>query len=150
MRLVLIHPEIPQNVGTLLRAAACLEFGVDLIEPLGFLWSSRYLRRAGMDYLDRADYRKHGSFESYHVQRPLEARTIALVPQAEKNYLEVNYQPSDHLWVGCESSGFPLHIQAQAMLEVRIPMKDQCRSLNMAIAAMVVMGEVLRQTKHLP
>ncbi|MGL5720579.1 MAG: tRNA (cytidine(34)-2'-O)-methyltransferase [Alphaproteobacteria bacterium] len=150
MRLVLVHPEIPQNVGTLLRAAACLEFGVDLVEPLGFLWSNRYLRRAGMDYLDQADYQKHASFEFYWAQKPLETRTIALVPQATKSYLDVDYHPDDHLWVGCESSGFPPHIQTQATLEVQIPMKGQCRSLNMASAAMVVMGEALRQTKHLP
>jgi tRNA (cytidine/uridine-2'-O-)-methyltransferase len=145
MRLVLVNPEIPQNVGTLLRAAACLSFGVDLIEPLGFLWSNRYLRRAGMDYLDQAAYRKHASFELYCAQKPPEVRTIALVPQATQSYLDVTYQPNDHLWVGSESCGFLPHIQAKATLEVRIPMRGECRSLNMAIAAMVVMGEALRQ-----
>lgn len=146
MRLVLVHPEIPQNVGTLLRTVACLHVGIDLIEPLGFIWSDRHLRRAGMDYIDHADYQRYPSWEAYNREKPDIARTIALVPREGVSYLDMAYASTDHLWIGSESRGFPSHIQKSADAIVHIPMVNQaCRSLNMAIAATFVLGEALRQ-----
>lgn len=146
MRLVLVHPEIPQNVGTLLRTVACLNVGIDLIEPFGFLWSDRYLRRAGMDYIHQADYRRYPSWQAYDRDKQDTVRTIALVPREGVSYVEMRYRPTDHLWVGSESSGFPPAIQEKADAIVHIPMTNSaCRSLNMAIAATLVLGEALRQ-----
>ena len=150
MHLVLFHPEIPQNVGTLLRASACLGFPVDLVEPFGFLWSSRHLRRAGMDYIQHTTYQRHRSMEAYCNTYSGPCRRLALVPHGKINYLDVIYEPTDHLWVGSESQGFPAEVQREADLEIQIPMGGACRSLNMAIAAMIVMGEGLRQTNAYP
>lgn len=149
MRFVLFQPEIPQNVGTLLRLAACLGVGVDLIEPLGFLFSDRHFRRAGMDYLEQVDVLRHDSWSVY-LEKKAPGRIIALSSQAPVSYLETTFSPDDHLLVGPESYGLPLEIQDQAALCLAIPMQPGCRSLNVAIAATLVLGEALRQTNLFP
>lgn len=149
MRLVLFQPEIPQNVGTLLRLAACLGVAVDMIEPLGFVLSDRHFQRAGLDYLDRVALHRQASWETYLSQKP-PGRLIALAAQAPMSYLEIAFQPEDHLLVGPESCGLPREIQEQAVLQVAIPMEPKCRSLNVAVAVALVLGEALRQTQLFP
>ncbi|MFY7958998.1 MAG: tRNA (cytidine(34)-2'-O)-methyltransferase [Elsteraceae bacterium] len=149
MRLVLFQPDIPQNVGTLLRLAACWALPVDVIEPCGFLWDDRRLRRAGMDYLADVDLRRHSSWEAYAASDPA-GRLLLLTTKASDSHARFAYLPSDRLMVGRESSGVPDAVHAVADARLRIPMAPGQRSLNVALAAGVVLGEALRQTGGFP
>ena len=149
MRLVLFQPDIPQNVGTLLRLAACWALPVDLIEPCGFLWEDRRLRRAGMDYLAGVDLTRHSSWEAYHAL-DTSGRLVLLTTRALQSHVQFTFSPTDRVMVGRESSGVPEDVHRVADSRVRIPMVADQRSLNVALAAAVVLGEALRQTTGFP
>jgi tRNA (cytidine/uridine-2'-O-)-methyltransferase len=150
-RLALFEPDIPQNTGAMLRLAACLGVGVDVIEPCGFVWSDRHLRRAGMDYLELAALRRHPSWDSYVAARAPEAGRIVLLTTAGGTGLwRFRFAPNDTLLVGRESSGVSDAVRAAAHASVRIPMRAGARSFNVALAAALALGEALRQTGRLP
>ena len=148
MQLALYQPDIPQNAGTILRMAACLNVPVHLIGPTGFDSSDRALLRAGLDYLDRATVHRHRSW--YEYKRGTEAdglaRVILLTTRADLSYLDFAFRPGDTLLLGRESAGVPEEVHAAADARLRIPMRDGMRSLNVAVAAAMVLGEALRQT----
>lgn len=152
MRLALFEPDIPQNAGTMMRMAACLGVAIDLIEPCGFLVDDRRLRRAGMDYLARASVRRHPSWESYRGTQADggHGRLVLLTTRAEVPYTLFRFRPDDILLVGRESQGVPDSVHAAADARIRVPMTAANRSLNVAIAAAMVLGEALRQTGGLP
>ncbi len=143
LRLVLYQPEIPQNCGAMLRLGACLGVGLDLIEPLGFIWDDRRLRRAGMDYRDLADCRRHSSWEAFRaVER---GRLVLLTSRAPQSYLDFGFRPGDRLLLGRESAGVPEALHQEADATVTIAMQPGARTLNVALAAAMVLGEALRQ-----
>ena len=144
MRLVLYEPDIPQNTGTLLRLAACLGVAVDLIEPCGFVLDDRRLRRAGMDYLDGVALTRHASWDAYRAAAA--GRLVLLTTRAETPYADFAFAATDRLMVGRETGGVPAPLHAQADARLRIPMRPGQRSLNVACAAAIVVGEALRQT----
>jgi len=148
MRIALIQPEIPQNTGAVLRLAACLGVGVDIVEPCGFVWSDTRLRRAGMDYLDRIAIRRHPSWERFVSAR--EGRLVLLTTKGTASYTSISFRTTDTLVLGNESSGAPTEVHAAADLRVAVPMAAGMRSLNMAMAAAIVLGEALRQTDGFP
>jgi tRNA (cytidine/uridine-2'-O-)-methyltransferase len=152
MRLALFEPDIPQNAGTMMRMAACLGVAVDLIEPCGFLVDDRRLRRAGMDYLARAALHRHPSWEAYRATRDNGSggRLVLLTTRAETPYFRFRFRPDDILLVGRESQGVPEPVHAAADARVLVPMVAGNRSLNVAVAAAIVLGEALRQTGGLP
>jgi tRNA (cytidine/uridine-2'-O-)-methyltransferase len=146
MRLALYQPDIPQNTGAILRLAACLGFPVDVIEPCGFAFDDRRLRRAGMDYLDHVELHRHRSWDAYRAARAGEAgRLVLLTTKAGAPHTDVRYEPSDSLLLGRESAGVPEDVHAAADLRIRIPMRAGLRSLNVAMAAAIVAGEAMRQ-----
>lgn len=149
MRLVLYQPDIPQNAGTLLRLAACMDVGVDIVEPCGFLFSDRHFRRAGLDYLPEAALIRHRSWAAYCDARSA-GRLIALSTHAETSYAGFRFRPDDALLLGQESIGLPSEVEAAADARLRIPMRAGLRSLNVAVAAAMVLGEALRQTDGWP
>jgi tRNA (cytidine/uridine-2'-O-)-methyltransferase len=149
MRLVLYQPDIPQNAGTILRMAACLGVAVDIIEPAGFLFSDRHFRRAGLDYAQRATVRRHSSWTDFAARRDA-GRLLLLTTRAETVYTEFAFRPDDVLLLGRESAGVPDEVHAAADARLRIPMADGARSLNVAVAAAMVLGEALRQTEGWP
>lgn len=149
MRLALYQPDIPQNAGTILRLAACLGVGVDVIEPCGFIWDDRRLRRAGMDYLDQVDLVRHASWDRFQVDRS-PGRLVLLTTQGAVRHTEAAFAPADILLLGRESAGVPLDVHQRADLCVRIPLTPAARSLNVALAAALVLGEALRQTDLFP
>jgi tRNA (cytidine/uridine-2'-O-)-methyltransferase len=149
MRLVLYQPDIPQNAGTLLRLAACMDVAVDIVEPCGFLFSDRHFRRAGLDYLPEAELIRHRSWTAYAAARP-PGRLIALSAHAETPYAAFRFRPGDSLLLGQESTGLPGAVEAAADARLRIPMRAGLRSLNVAVAAAMVLGEALRQTDRWP
>jgi tRNA (cytidine/uridine-2'-O-)-methyltransferase len=153
MRLALYQPDIPQNAGSLMRLCACLGVGLDIIEPCGFLLSDRNLRRAGMDYLDRLDLTRHASWEQWQAGRGLGGmmgRVVLLTTRGAQPYTDFAFQPGDTLLVGRESAGVPDEVHDAADARLLIPMRPGMRSLNVAQAAAMVLGEALRQTALFP
>ena len=148
MRLVLFEPDIPQNSGSLLRLGACLGVPIDIIEPCGFVFGETQMRRAGMDYLDRADFRLHPSWDAFVAQH--KGRIVLLSARARQPYTEFSFTPGDAILLGRESAGVPEHIHARADARLRIPMKSGLRSINVAQAGAMVLGEALRQTGMFP
>ncbi len=144
MRLALYQPDIAQNAGAMLRLAACLGVAVDLIEPCGFVFGDAKLRRAGMDYLEHVELVRHLSWAAFKPTVP--GRLVLLTTKASMVYTEAAFRPDDTLMVGRESAGVPDDVQDAADLRLRIPMRPGLRSLNVALAAAMVLGEALRQT----
>lgn len=151
MRLALYEPDIPQNAGTLIRLAVCLGLSVDVIEPCGFVWDDRKLKRAGMDYLDRADVRRHVSWRAFFAEHGSGgSRLVLLTTRGDERYTDYAYRSNDCLLVGRESAGVPANVHAAADARLRIPLAAGERSLNVAVAAAMVVGEALRQTLGFP
>ena len=153
MRLALYQPDIPQNAGTILRLAACMGVGVDVIGPAGFDFSDRNLRRAGLDYLDRVEIARHVSFAAFLARRETAiaasaslGRLILLTTAGDIVYPDYRFAPDDTLLLGRESAGVPDDVHGTADARLRIPMQPELRSLNIAVAAAMVLGEALRQT----
>jgi tRNA (cytidine/uridine-2'-O-)-methyltransferase len=149
LRLALYQPDIPQNAGTLLRTAACLDVAVDIIEPCGFVFSDRHLRRAGLDYLGRACLTRHDSWAAFVAARGGE-RLVLLTTSGDTDYDGFAFRPDDIVLVGRESAGVPDDVHGAADARLRIPMVAGARSLNVAIAGAMVLGEALRQTAGFP
>lgn len=148
MRLALYEPDIPQNAGALLRLGACLGVGVDIIEPMGFLLGDRRLKRAGMDYVDLAEFTRHASWTRFLDQR--RGRLVLLTTKATTPYHRFTFDPDDTLLLGRESAGAPEHVHEAVDARLRIPLRPGARSLNVALAAAMVLGEALRQTDQFP
>ena len=154
MRLALYQPDIPQNTGTLLRLGACLGLPVDIIEPCGFIFSDKAMRRAGMDYLDFADFRRHNSwndFLEYRSQHNDEyGRLILLTTKGTSSFVNFEYHPNDIILMGRESAGVPESVHNIADARLTIPMNPKARSINMAVSAAMAITEALRQTGGFP
>ena len=151
MRLALYQPDIPQNTGTMLRLAACLGVPVDIIEPAGFDVSDRNFRRAGLDYLDHADITRHaswGTFEDWRMNAGL--RLVLATTKAALPYTDFLFAPNDILLLGRESAGVPEDVHEATDARVIIPMREGLRSMNVAVAAAIILGEALRQTASFP
>jgi tRNA (cytidine/uridine-2'-O-)-methyltransferase len=149
MRLALYEPDIPQNAGAILRLGACLGVGIDIIEPCGFLLEDRRLRRAGLDYAAQAALARHASWEDFLAARP-PGRLLLLTTQGDAAYHRFAYRPDDTLLLGRETAGAPPAVHRAADARIRVPLRPGLRSLNVAIAAALVLGEALRQTGLLP
>jgi len=147
IRIALYQPDIPGNTGTILRLAACLGAGVDIIEPAGFDISDRNLKRAGMDYIASAALVRHVNWERFEEWRATTGRRLVLAStKAALPYTKVEYRPDDILLFGRESAGVPDHVHDKADERVLIPMVEGQRSINVAMSAAMITGEVLRQT----
>lgn len=145
MRLALFQPDIPGNVGTILRLAACFGIPVDIIEPCGFPFSDKRLRRAGMDYAPAAEIVGHGDWKSFAAQRA--GRLVLLTTRAAVRLPDARFQADDILLLGSEGAGVPDHVHDAADLRVRIPLQAGFRSLNVAVAAGIALAEAMRQTQ---
>jgi tRNA (cytidine/uridine-2'-O-)-methyltransferase len=154
MRIALYQPDIPQNTGTILRLAACLAVPVDIIEPAGFPWDLAKLRRAGMDYLDLGQVTRHVSWQSYQAERAAKGaaagRLVLLTTRADMSPYDFAFAPGDTLLLGRESAGVPEDVHESCEARLRIPMVAAARSLNVAVAAALALGESLRQCGGFP
>ncbi|HEY1837968.1 MAG TPA: tRNA (cytidine(34)-2'-O)-methyltransferase [Rhizomicrobium sp.] len=148
MRLALYEPDIPQNAGALMRLGACMGVAIDIIEPCGFVFSERRMRRAGMDYLAQAQIVRHESWEAFRAT--LSGRLILLTAKGTRAYCDFAFAPGDTLLLGRESAGVPGDVHKAADARLRIPLKPGLRSLNVAQAGAMVVGEALRQTGGFP
>ena len=149
MRITLFEPEIAGNVGAILRLGACLGADVDLIEPMGFVWNDRRVRRAAMDYSDHVAVARHAGFDAFRAA--IGARRLVLfTTKAEQSVDDFSFVADDVLLFGKESAGVPPAVALACDARLRIPMRPQVRSMNLASAATLARGEALRQTASLP
>jgi tRNA (cytidine/uridine-2'-O-)-methyltransferase len=145
MRLALYQPDIPQNTGTILRLAACLSVPVDIILPAGFDVSDRNLRRAGLDYIDHVALVRHADWAAFEMARHADGRRLVLLTtKGATAHVDFAFAAGDTLLLGRESAGVPDAVHQT--VDARVPMRDGLRSLNIAVAAALVLGEALRQT----
>jgi len=151
MRLALYQPDIPQNTGTLIRLGACLNVPVDVIEPCGFPFSIKALRRAGMDYLEQAQIDHHMDWAAFQAHEARgQGRLVLLTTKSDQPYTDFSFTSGDTLLLGRESAGVPENVHAAAHAALVIPLAAGARSLNVAVAAAMVLGEALRQTGSFP
>lgn len=148
MRLALFEPDQAGNVGTVIRLAACLAVPLDVIEPCGFPFSDRALKRAGMDYAEIAAVTRHSSWDVFQARLP--GRLVLFTTRGALPLAEARFEAGDTLLFGSESRGAPEGVHARAELRVRIPQAAGTRSLNLAVAAGIGLAEALRQTGRWP
>jgi tRNA (cytidine/uridine-2'-O-)-methyltransferase len=145
--IALYQPDIPRNTGTLLRLGACLGVAVHVIHPTGFAFSARELKRGGLDYLDLADLVEHDSYSHFDAwRREQRRRMVLLTTKSSQSAYDFEYREGDVLVLGRESAGVPDTVAEDADARLRIPMRDGLRSINVAVAASMILGEALRQT----
>jgi tRNA (cytidine/uridine-2'-O-)-methyltransferase len=146
--IALYQPDIAGNTGTILRTAACLGFGVEIIEPCGFDVSDRNLKRAGLDYAEMATLRRHADWSAFENWRKSEKRKLVLMStKAATPYTGHEFAEDEVILFGRESDGVPDHVHAAAVSRLLIPMAEGRRSLNLAVSVGMVAGEMLRQLR---
>lgn len=148
MRIALYQPEIPGNVGAILRLAACFSVDVDIVEPCGFVFSDARMKRAGMDYIDHVSVSRHADWESFRAQAG--GRLVLLSSKAQTRLSDFAFAPDDVLLMGQESAGVPDRVRDVCDARVRIPLNPAVRSLNISVATGIALAEALRQTGQLP
>lgn len=149
--LALYQPDIPQNAGSAARLAACLGVALDLIEPCGFDASDRNFKRAGMDYLERAAIMRHASWDAFRDWSAKDGRRLVLATtKAAQPFTDFTFQPDDIILMGRESAGVPYAVHEAVDARVLIPMRAGLRSINVVVAAGIILGEALRQTAQWP
>jgi tRNA (cytidine/uridine-2'-O-)-methyltransferase len=149
MRIALFEPEIAGNVGAVLRLGACLGAAVDLIEPMGFEWDDRRVRRTAMDYIDHVTIVRHAGFDAFRTAIG-PRRLVLFTTKARQSIYDFRYEADDVLLFGKESAGVPDAVAEACDARVRIPMRPEVRSMNLATSAAIALGEALRQTAALP
>ena len=149
MRIALYQPDIPQNTGTILRLGACFGVPVDIIEPAGFPWDDARLRRAGMDYRDLAQVTRHSSWSAFRANRGA-GRLVLLTTRATQFHHRFEFSLDDTLLLGRESAGVPEEVHEAVDARIRIPLVAEARSLNVAVATALALGEALRQCGGFP
>jgi len=149
--IALFQPDIAGNVGTILRMSACFGVRCHIIEPCGFAFGERALKRAGMDYLDGSEYIRHADWRQFLDRTEQEKKKIALMTTKGSTPLpQVQFSTDDIILMGSEASGAPDYVHAAASTRVHIPMRSGFRSLNVAVAAGIAVSEALRQTDQFP
>ena len=146
LRIALYQPDIAGNTGTILRFAACLDIGVDIIEPAGFPLSDKALKRAGMDYLEMAALTRHVDWNAFEDRRKKDGRRLVLLStKAATPYTNFSFADGDMLLFGRESAGVPDPVHQAADARLTIPMQGSARSINVALSVAMVAGEAVRQ-----
>ena len=148
MRLCLFEPEIAGNVGAVMRLCACFGVPLDLIEPLGFEWDDKRVRRTAMDYIDHVQVIRHASFDAFREATP--GRLILFTTKGNRSPYEFDFRDDDILLFGKESGGVPADVAAISDAKLCIPIKPEVRSFNLATSAAIALGEALRQIGRLP
>ncbi len=151
VNIALYQPDIAANVGAILRLGACLNVAVEIIEPCGFPFDMRLIRRVALDYIDHVDIRRHASWAAFRAAPERRGgRLILFSTKGAVRYDKFAFRPGDTLLFGRESAGVPPEVGAAAAAVLRVPLAPDMRSLNVASACAMVLGEALRQTSLLP
>lgn len=149
MRIALFEPEIAGNVGAVLRLGACMGAAVDLIEPMGFSWDDKRVRRTAMDYIDHVEIVRHAGFAAFRAAAGTR-RLVLFTTKGAASAYDFAFRADDILLFGKESAGVPAAVAEACDARVRLPMRPQVRSMNLASSAALALGEALRQTASLP
>jgi tRNA (cytidine/uridine-2'-O-)-methyltransferase len=149
MRIALFEPEIAGNVGAVMRLCACMGASVDLIEPMGFGWDDKRVRRTAMDYIDHVSVTRHANFAAFQATIG-SSRLVLFTTKTTQSPYDFAFRADDILLFGKESAGTPADIADQCHAKLRLPMRPQVRSMNLATSAALALGEALRQTGTLP
>ena len=152
MRISIFQPDIPQNLGALLRVSACLNVPLDIIEPCGFPFSEKKLKRTAMDYVKHANFRTfidYQEFKDHQKKENPNSRVILLTTKSKKNYFDFSFQKDDRLLLGRESAGVPEYVHKSVDDAVTVEMPGKGRSLNVVVSCVMVLSEAIRQTRHL-
>jgi len=144
MKIALYQPEIAGNVGTMLRLAACMDVEMDIIEPCGFPFDMKKIRRAGMDYIEYVKINRYSSFEEF-LEVNVGSRVVLLTTKASEDYTDFKFRESDILMAGRETAGVPSEVAEACDARVKIVMKNNMRCLNVAVSVAMVLGEAVRQ-----
>ena len=150
VRIALYQPDIPQNTGNIFRLGACLGISVDIIEPTGFIFDDKKFKRSAMDYIDHIDYKRHIDWKHFYkwVQEN-NFRLILMTTKTQQSFYTFQFQSTDILLFGSESSGVPDNIHQIVDYRLTIPMKKNLRSINLSSSVAIVIGEGLRQTNRI-
>ncbi len=146
MRIALYQPDIPQNVGAMIRLCACMDVGLDVIEPTSFPWDDRKIRQSAMDYIDKLDIVRHSSWEVF-LSAHSSSRIVLMTTKSVEPYTAFEFREDDILLAGSESAGVPGNIHDVASARICIPMKEGLRSLNIVNATSMILGEAIRQVR---
>jgi tRNA (cytidine/uridine-2'-O-)-methyltransferase len=149
MRIALFEPEIAGNVGAVLRLGACLGAAVDLIEPMGFEWDDRRVRRTAMDYIDHVEVARHAGFDAFRASIG-SRRLVLFTTKSSESAYDFAFEADDVLLFGKESAGVPSAVADACHARLRIPMRPEVRSMNLATSTALALGEAMRQTATLP
>ncbi|MCK5285419.1 MAG: tRNA (cytidine(34)-2'-O)-methyltransferase [Alphaproteobacteria bacterium] len=146
IKIALYQPDIPQNVGAMMRLAACMDISLDIIEPCGFPWNKKKIQSSAMDYINSVTYERSSSWEAF-LRNKGNRRLILMTTKSKTSYLDFKFSEHDILLAGSESSGVPDFIHDAVDASITIPMKAGLRSLNIVNATSMILGEALRQTR---
>ncbi len=147
MKIALYQPDIPQNLGAVIRLCGCIGVSLDIIEPCGFIFDERKIRQSAMDYYDKIEIKRHNSWNDFYNLYHGNRRIILMSTKASCPYTGFKFQKNDILLAGRESAGVPEHIHKNADHRIHIPMQEGFRSLNIVNATSMILGEAMRQTK---
>lgn len=147
LKIALYQPDIPQNLGAMMRLCACMGASLDIIEPCGFLWDTRKIRQSAMDYYDKITITRHNSWNDFIDLYQGKHRIILMSTKTETPYADFKFQQNDILLAGRESAGVPENVHESVNKRICIPMKHGLRSLNIVNATSMILGEAIRQTE---
>ena len=144
-KVALFQPDIAGNVGTLMRTCACLGIEIHIIEPCGFVFDIKKIRKSALDYINYVQLFRYESFAVFYekqIESNPQNRLILLTTKAKTSYIDFNFSPNDIILLGRESAGVPDEVFNQSHFQIKIPMKNEMRSLNIAVAASMVLGRL--------
>ena len=145
LSIAIFQPDIAQNLGAMLRLAACLGVMVEIIEPCGFPLSSKILKRTAMDYIEISMIKHHNSYADF--KKGKSGRLLLLSTKSKKSIWDFSFKKNDTLLVGQESAGVPDYVVKDSDISLRVPMVSKARSLNVVTAAAISLGEAVRQIR---
>ena len=146
--IALYQPDIPQNTASIIRLCACFDTTLEIIEPCGFYFNDKILKRVAMDYLNKIKIITYRSYEDFLIKKKNE-RIILMSTKAKKNYNDFKFKPKDTLLFGRESEGVPKIVHNNSYERLKIPLKKNARSLNIGMAVAITLSEALRQNYDL-
>ena len=146
--IALYQPDIPQNTAAIIRLCACFDATLEIIEPCGFHLDDKRLKKVAMDYLDKSKIITYKSYENF-LSRKKNSRIILMTTKAKKNYINFKFNPKDTILFGRESEGVPKMVHSKSNQRLKIPLKNNARSLNIATAVAITLSEALRQNPNL-
>ena len=145
-KIALFEPDIPQNVAAIIRTCACLGANLEIIEPCGFLLNDKRLNRVVMDYMDEKDIKFYRSSDHFFKSKENQ-RIVLMTTKASISYTKFKFNKDDTILFGRESAGVPEGIHKLIKYRLKIPMKNNKRSLNIASSVAIILAESLKQTR---